>query len=230
MVRIACATFFILALILSDLSQAAANESLTSGRTGLEDNPFIAYGVNPKTQLVTGYLIGLRTAPGRTNECRLIFFGRFTSPDLFIAKFLSEVDGFEQNESRTRAVVQSNGGHFQMIMKKDQMGGDCEWILPFINQPRVKESGGEVEVSFGKLLTGRWIGVFAIRSERAPFYQTTEESSVRKAFLVQGDLVYVYDEKPGWYYVKYEGRNKTTVGWIKKSDTVQIEFDRAGRH
>jgi len=84
-------------------------------------------------------------------------------------------------------------------------------------------------VVFEKLSSGKWISVFAIGSKRAPFYQTTEESSVRKAFLVQGDLVYVYDEKPGWYYVKYEGGNKTTVGWIKKSDTVQIEFDRAGK-
>lgn len=229
MIRVPCRVFFILALVVSTRSLAAANEAHTSGRTESGDNPFIAYGVNPKTQVLTGYLVGLRTAPRKTDVCKIVFSGRLTSPDVFMAKYLSEVDGFEKNGSISTAVVQSNNGHLQMKMKKDQMGGDCEWILPFINQPRVKESGEEVEVSFGKLLSGGWIGVFTIRSERAPFYQTTEESSVRKAFLVQGDLVYVYDEKPGWYYVKYEGRNKTTVGWIKKSDIVQIEFDRAGR-
>lgn len=186
-----------------DPSLVSADEAHTSGRTELGDNPFIAYGVNPKTQVLTGYLVGLRTARRETDACKIVFSGRLASPHVFMAKYLSEVDEFEKNGSTSAAVVQRNNGHLQMKMKKDQMGGDCEWIFPFINGPRVREDGEEVEVSFGKLLSGEWIGVFAIKSKRASFYQTTKESSIRKAFLVQGDLVYVYDEKPGWYYVKY---------------------------
>lgn len=74
-------------------------------------------------------------------------------------------------------------------------------------------------ISFGKLSPGGWIGVFAIKSERAPFYRSADESSVQEAHLLQGESIYVYAEKKDWYYVKYETRKKTTAGWVKKSDT-----------
>ena len=229
MVRVACAISGILTLILSPLSLAADSDLRISGRNEIWDNPFVAYGVNQQTQMVTGYLMGSRIAPGATDECRLVFSGNLKNPNVFAAKYLSELDGFEKSGAMGTAILQSSGGQLQIKMKKDQMGTGCEWILPFINEPHVKEDNDEVEVSFGKLLSGKWTGVFAIRAKQASLYQKTEESSIQKAFLIQGDLVYVYNEKPGWYYVRYEGRKKATVGWIKKSDTVQIEFDRAGR-
>lgn len=39
------------------------------------DNPFIAIGVNPTTHVLTGYFSVLRTAPGRTDECKFVFRG-----------------------------------------------------------------------------------------------------------------------------------------------------------
>jgi hypothetical protein len=167
-------------------------------------------------------LVGLRTSPGRTDECRFVFVGSLKNPNAFSVKYLGEIDGYEKGGSMSSAAVKSVDGELLMNVRKDQLGGECDWILPFINEPRIRENIGEVAISFGSLIPGNWIGVFAIKSERAPFYKSADDSSVQDAYLVRGDYIYVYDEQPGWYYVKYERRKKTTVGWIKKSDTVQI--------
>jgi hypothetical protein len=102
------------------------------------------------------------------------------------------------------------------------LGGGCDWILPFISEPRVKENADRIAIDFGKLSFGDWIGVFAIKSERARFHRAPDESSVQNAFLVQGDLIYVYQETQDWYFIKYSGGKRDTIGWIKKSDTVQM--------
>lgn len=216
---------FILTLLVFSLSSVDARELLRSGKNGVLDNPFVSFGVNLESGVVTGYLVGLRIAPGRTDECKLVFAGHVKEMSAFSVRYISDVDGYEDGMSKSPAVVTETDGKIHIRMKKDQMGGDCEWILPFIDESRVKDDGDQVTVSLGELIRGDWIGVLAIKSRRAPFYRKAERSSVQDAFLVQGDLIYVYDEKPGWYYVKYQGRKKMTVGWIKKDDTVQIPLN-----
>ncbi|MBA4055564.1 MAG: hypothetical protein C0490_12690 [Marivirga sp.] len=208
--------------LLFSFSSAVAGESISSGKNDILDNPNVSVGINRDTGMVTGFLVGLRTAPGRTDECRLVFAGSMKDPNTFSVKYLSEADGYSDKGSTSPAVVDKNGGDLQIRMKKDQMGGDCEWILPFADGSRIEESDSEVAVNFGKIIPGDWIGVFVIASKRASFYRTTEQLSVQNSFLIQGDLIYVYDEKPGWYYVKYQGEKKLTTGWIMKKDTVQI--------
>lgn len=215
-------TVYALALLSFSFSPVFASDLSVSGKNAITDNPFVAYGVNPVTEVVTGYLLGLRASPERTNACRFAFAGSLKNPSAFTVKYLSEVDGYEKGGSTSPAVVKNIDGDLLINIKKDQMGGDCEWILPFISEPRVKESRGEVAIHFGNVNQGDWIGVFVIKSERARFYRTTEDSSVQKSFLIQGDYIYVYNEKPGWFFVKYAGRKRETTGWIKKSDTVQL--------
>jgi hypothetical protein len=211
-----------LALLFFSSPPVFAGDLSVSGKNEITENPFVAYGVNPVTKVVSGYLLGLRASPERTDACRFAFAGSLKNPSAFTVKYLSEVDGYEKSGSTSPAVVKNIDGDLLINIKKDQMGGDCEWILPFINEPRVKESRGEVAMRFGNLNQGDWIGVFVIKSERARFYRSTDESSVQKSFLIQGDYIYVYDEKPGWYFVRYNGKKRETIGWIKKSDTVQL--------
>lgn len=203
---------------------AFASDLSISGENNLFDNPFVAYGVNPITKLVTGYLVALRTSPGRTDECRFVFAGNLQQPEKFSVKYLSEADGYTGAGSTSLAVVKNKDGDLNMMIKKNQLGGGCEWILPFIGEPRITEKPDEVAISFGGLTRGAWIGVFAIRSERARIHRSADEASDRQAYLIQGDFIHVYAEQQDWYYVKYERRKKTTVGWIKKSDTVQIRL------
>lgn len=50
-----------------------ATELKQSAKSDMWDNPFLAYGYNPNSKVVTGYLAALRTAPGRTDVCKLVF-------------------------------------------------------------------------------------------------------------------------------------------------------------
>lgn len=217
-----------LIMIFSCSLTATSGEFGVSGANAISDNPFIVYGINPSTQVVTGYLAALRTSPGRTDECKFAFAGNLKNLNNFSVKYLSEIDGFEYGGTMSSAVISRADANIIIKIRKDQLGGDCEWILPFINEPRVAEDAGQVAISFGSVRPGDWTGVFAIKSVRVPFYRSPDESGINKAYLVQGDLIYVYDERPGWYYVKYAARKKTTVGWIKKSDTVQIKVGGLG--
>lgn len=71
-----------------------------------------------------------------------------------------------------------------------------------------------------------WIGIAAIRSKRALFYGGPDTAAVRKSFLVAGDVVYITEEKPGWYRVRFTHAIRETTGWIKASDTVQFQAKR----
>jgi hypothetical protein len=42
------------------------------------------------------------------------------------------------------------------------------------------------------------------------------------AYVIKGDVIYIYDEDAAWYYVKYRNGKNETAGWIKKTDTLQI--------
>jgi hypothetical protein len=202
---------------------AVASGLSYSGKTEIWDNPFVAFGFNPKTNFLSGYVAALRTAPGRTDECKLVFAGNYNKSNILSVKYLNEDNGSDQirNAKASAAVVQEGREYF-LRLRKDSLGGECEWILPFIGEPRVHENANEVAISLGKSDPGKWVGVYAIKSARAKFHKTPIGTSVQKAFLVKGDIIFVFDEQGDWYYVEFERKDRKTVGWIRKSDTVQF--------
>jgi len=205
------------------LCQAAQGSNLNySGKNNIWDNPFVAFGFDPKTNTLSGYVVALRTAPGRTDECKLVFGGNYGKSNTLSVQYLSEDIG-NNNLRKTKAslVVAQEGSDSFLKFRKNSLGGDCDWILPFVGEPRVRESTDEVSVSIGEASVGRWIGVYAVKSAKARFHRLPEDSSVQKAFLVRGDVVFVFDEQGDWYYVEFDSKRRKTVGWIRKSDTVQ---------
>ena len=200
-----------------------ASEVEYSGKNDIWENPFIAYGFNPKTNVVTGYLAALRISPGRTDECKLVFSGNYAKSNILSIKYLSEARGNSKfRKSNSSATFERGGSEFFLRFRKDSLGGDCEWILPFVGEPRVRETTNEVEVSLGKPNRGEWVGVSVIKSTKAKFYSSPDNSTNAKAFLVEGDIIYVYKEQADWYFVEFDGKKKKTIGWIKKTDTVQL--------
>jgi hypothetical protein len=111
---------------------------------------------------------------------------------------------------------------WRLTLDKTRLAGGCEWILPFVGEPSIREQGKTLSISIPKRTAGDWIAVHAIKSARAYFYKAPGESQAQKAFLVAGDTAYVYEERLDWMYVKFQGRKSLTSGWIKKSDTVQF--------
>jgi hypothetical protein len=201
---------------------AIASELNYSGRSDIWENPFLAYGYNPKTNLITGYLAALRTAPGRTDECKLAFAGNSAETHSLSVKYMAEAGQYKRKnptDSGVSIALEKSGFHLKF--SKKMLGGDCDWILPFVVGPRVSETSDEVIVAMKVPNSGSWVGVYAISAKRAKFHSRPDNASVQKAFLVAGDVIYVYDERPDWYFVQYEEGKRKTVGWIRRSDTVQ---------
>lgn len=199
-----------------------AYELRHSAKTDSWDNPFIAYGYNPRTHITTGYLAALRTAPGRTDECKLAFAG-----DLNKIKSLSVIYAAEAMSSgssgppRKRvALVNEQGVSYLKFSKKD-MGGDCDWVLPFVIESTVPDNSDEVVVQLNAQNAGEWISVYVIKAKKAKFHSRPESSAVQEAFLIEGNVIYVYEEQQDWYFVKYDQGKRKTEGWIRKSDTLQ---------
>ena len=201
---------------------ASASDIQKSGRTEIFDNPFIATGFNPQTRVLTGYVQGLRTEPGRTDACQFVFSGKVDKPES-IAIVITEVPAGAAKPDATgyRGSISSSAKQQALILDPKQLPGDCEWVLPSIGEPKVLESGKNLSVPIETSETGAWIGVSVIGAKRAYLHKQPVAASVGKAFLVSGDVVYVVEDKADWLHVKYRGKKKETVGWIEKAATLQ---------
>lgn len=62
-----------------------------------------------------------------------------------------------------------------------------------------------------------FISINLIKSPKAYFYLTSDETSIRKAYVIKGDWVKILKEENGFAYVEY-GKETKTKGWIKKVD------------
>lgn len=193
-----------------------------SGRSDIWENPFLSFGYNPKTNLVTGYLIALRTAPGRTDECNVVFAGRSGTNDSFSVKYKEEGGLYARHDHSVASIsTESRKNIFQFKISKKALAGDCDWIFPFAAGSRMLANGEEITLRMKVPNAGNWVGVYVIKAKRSRFHSQPDNTAVQKTFVVAGDVVYVYEERPDWYFVRYEDGINKTMGWIKKSDTVQ---------
>lgn len=215
--------FWIVALLLQLADGLATAAELNySAKSDIWENPFLAYGYNPKTKVLTGYLAALRTAPGRTDECKLAFSQNNKMQNALSVRYIgnSELERKSEHSSRGVSIVQEKNAFYLRLSKK-LIDGDCNWILPFVVGARVFETADEVIVPLEYPNVGDWIGVYVVNAKRAKFHSRPDVTTVQKAFLVEGDVIYVYEEQPEWYFVRFEEGKRKTAGWIKKSDTVQ---------
>jgi hypothetical protein len=195
-----------------------------SGKSEILENPFVATGFNKSNNVLTGSISATRTAPGETDECRILFSGNAKNQKTINVRYF-EKDAAENTEKISRinkATVAQDGPHWKLNLDKNSLDGECEWLLSYIGEPSIQQQDKQLSISIPKRIAGDWVGVYAIKSTRAHFYKAPAETQIQKAFLVAGDTIYVYGEKSDWYYVKFQGRKEQTAGWIKKSDTVQF--------
>jgi hypothetical protein len=215
---------FWLAFCTVPVSNSIAHDLNVSGKNEIFDNPFIVTGFNKTSGVVTGSISATRTAPGETNDCRIVFSGERRSPDVLKVRYfeVGAENGVENVSKSDQATVLQGVSGLKIKFNKKTIVGECDWILAYINAPSIEQQGSELTVLIPKLKVGDWIGIYTIKSRRANFHKMAGGADVEKAFLVAGDTIYVYEEQPGWYYVKFQGRKKQTAGWIKKADTVQF--------
>ena len=213
------------ALFFSLHLHAQADNSIKFGRTAIFNNPFVVVAQNPKSKVISGYLEALRTSPGRTDECKFIFRGK---PLMNNISELSIVDAVSANLNEggvneiAHGTFKKSGDKNFIVVDPANLLGECDWILDFVGRPSVIRVGKQFEISFKIDEISDWIAVSVIRSKRAYFYVKPNGPRKGKAFIVAGDLIYIYDENLNWYFVKFQTGKKETAGWIKKTDTIQI--------
>jgi hypothetical protein len=203
-------------------STVLANDPYISGRNEIFDNPFIATGFNKTGNVFTGSISVSRTTPGETNECRILFSSNTKDHETLQVRYfvVGAEDGVSQFSDITKASIVRDGKSVRIRLDRKMLEGGCEWILSFVGEPSLTQQGDHVFFLVPERTPGTWRSVHTIRSKRAAFYKTPGGSRVEGTYLVPGDTIYAYEEQPDWLYVKYQGRKKLTVGWIKKADTV----------
>lgn len=207
------------------LPWTAASDVRSAKNDYFIDNPFIAIGVNPTTHVLTGYFSVVRIAPGRTDECKFVFRGAIVldrKVRLSIKDAVLDNQNDVQQHPTEFATLTATNDAVHIDLPKSLAPGDCDWLLGWVGGPEILESEGGFDLAVHATPTQEWIGVAAIRSKRAFFHATPDEGTVRKAFVVAGNVVYVLEEKPGWFRVKFTHAARETTGWIKVADTVQF--------
>lgn len=204
---------------------ANASLQITSGATDILQNPFVVIGRNEGENSFSGYVVALRVSPQRTDECKFLFRGDMKNnkaDNVTVAGATNSYLDREDARPYSRAFIRKSGDAITISINKKDAPDDCDWILSFLGEPNVRESADKYEISFSLAEIGSWLEVTVIRNGRAYFYDHPNAKSRRKAFVVRGDVVYVYVQDKGWLNVKYQHGKQETVGWIKKSDTLQI--------
>lgn len=200
-----------------------AGEPPRSGESDYSANPYIALGVHPRTQQVSGYVFARRTGPGATDTCEFTFRGNLGADGmarLAVMDPMKEDRGSPAPAGSHFALLSASGKSVKIHLPKSLAPGDCDWILEMLEGPNVRTTARAFAISADIERDGDWIAVTRIRGKRAFFHRMPDARAVRKAFVVTGDIVHVMEEKPGWYHVRYGDAAKGTSGWIRSSDTA----------
>lgn len=130
-----------------------------------------------------------------------------------------------------------NGGHAKIKSYWPANSiGDTIWGMLDVTGPtslkmRLEDDHGgcwnvqhfaEAPVDFKLDKAENWAEVRYVTGKKALFYSNTAESSIRKAYIVRGDVVYISKMQGIWAYCSYlldsEGGRKVTEGWMKLED------------
>lgn len=181
-----------------------------------------AIGVNNEDNTISGYyrLRNFTRPDGSFHaNCTILFSGR-PSGDKTFNIHAADID------SQSSTVV--SGRLFFDGLHQDARNVVTAQVFRLKLNENLESCSQDIRVSDNELQFSineprDWKRVSAIRSSKAYFHSAPDRSSAGKAYLVEGDLIYVYEDKRDWYYVKLRNRKKETSGWIKSSDTVFLD-------
>lgn len=193
------------------------------------NNGVLIVALNKETNILTGYYEANDTTGNGTNECKMYFSGKVNNSSIEVSISDADKGSFAVGARVFKGyiILKNEGGKSFAILYPGEKSWSCEWMydgLPSYLPP--KNFSLREGLKFGFVRDDDFIAVGVVKANRANFYSAPDESTIRRAFLVAGDFIYVFAEKPDWYYVKFQGKKKETVGWIKKSDTIQFDRQR----
>ena len=96
----------------------------------------------------------------------------------------------------------------QFLLKLESEHGGC-W-----NVTHFADTLEQFELTESK----NWIDVRWVKLEKSNFHEEPNANKKQKAYLLEGDLVYIEKKEGDWVYCIYYGEKTTTKGWLKIDD------------
>lgn len=224
---IVCALCFFVCSKLSVAVEISSSVWSGVGEGAHGDNGVMIVAFNKETNVLTGYYETSNTVGSGISECKVYFSGtgggasvKVNVSDADKASFSTKAKSFNGS-----VVFNTDGRRRFAMFYPEKKSWSCEWVydgLPSYVPPKNFNIKNGLQFDFVR--DEDFVAVGVVKANRAYFHTDPDTSAIRKTFLVAGDFFYAFAENNDWYYVKFKGRKKPTVGWIKKSDTIQ--FDR----
>jgi hypothetical protein len=136
-------------------------------------------------------------------SCLFFFVGRIENSRVEIAT------------SDTRGTVELLGNNQVKISLEEEPGG-C-WNV----EPRFDEEGVVFELTERE----EWKFIRMVASERAYFHDHPDETGRGKSYIIEGDVLRVFEVEGDWVRGEYHGSQGITTGWIKESDLHEVNMD-----
>lgn len=103
----------------------------------------------------------------------------------------------------------TSGGKPAVRLKLEEEHGGCWNVQRFASDPS----------TFALTEQGSWESVRIVASKKAYFYDAPSSSKPRKAYVVTGNALRVFETRDGWVKAEYVGpENRRTRGWISERD------------
>ena len=136
-------------------------------------------------------------------SCLFFFVGRIENSEIEIAS------------SYTKGAIELLEEDRIKISLEEEPGG-C-WNV----EPDFDEGGVDFELTERK----DWKFIRMVSSERAYFYNSPDEKERGKSYIIEGDVLRVFEVEGDWVKGEYHGSQGITTGWIKESDLYEINED-----
>ena len=136
-------------------------------------------------------------------SCLFLFVGRLEGSEVEVAT------------SDTRGTIELLEEDEIKISLEEEPGG-C-WNV----EPGFDEEGVIFELTERR----EWKFIRMVSSERAYFHDNPDEKERGESYIIQGDVLRVFELEGDWVRGEYHGSQGITTGWIKESDLYEINED-----
>lgn len=209
---------FVCLLSISCVGACASEEALKSG-SQVSSFGAVTAAIGVTEKKLTGFYHFMQMEmPGRSfhADCKIFFSGDFSAGKVFAIRATTANSKAMKPVSGT---LTFNG----YIKPAKGLSAEQSFTLVLAEHiPNCTDNIGVPNFGFDINKLDNWKLVSGVGSKRAYFHSNPQPKDKKKSFLVAGDPIYIYEEKPEWYFVKYRDGKKETTGWIKKTDTITM--------
>lgn len=190
-----------------------------SGEDRSAFGPTAAIGIDKNTLRITGfYHFKQAQMPDHSfhANCKIFFTGKFDRQSPIP---VAATDASENGQKAVKGTLEFRG---RTGSPSSQLADQIFSLRLSGNFPGCSRAVDLADVDFDFIVNsgGDWNSLTVVRAKRAYFYSRDNHSTKEKSYVVRGDLLYIYSEKPDWLYVKFAAGNKERKAWVRRSDTL----------